>query len=113
MKKYNMTKNLEETVQAFLEKYNLLSSQNAFVVAFSGGADSLCLIDILFKISKKYGFKLIGAHLNHNWRGEESRREAEKAKQYCDERNINFYSETLPVDIPHTELEARNRRYDL
>ncbi|EKE02591.1 MAG: hypothetical protein ACD_20C00357G0014 [uncultured bacterium] len=107
-----MIKEIEEKIQNFLEKYNLLNPENTLLVAFSGGIDSLCLIDVLFKLSKQYNFQLIAAHLNHNWRGLESSMEEERAKEYSIARNITFYSETLPENLPHTELEARNQRYE-
>jgi len=65
----------------------------------------------LFKLSQESGFKLVAGHLNHNWRGKESLKEELNAKQFCLERNIEFYSETLPENLPHTEEEARNQRY--
>jgi len=103
---------IKQKVREFLEKHNILNSNSSLLVAFSGGIDSLCLIDVLYDLSKGYKFKLAAAHLNHNWRGEESKREENKAREYCESRNIAFYSETLPENLPHTELEARNQRYE-
>ncbi len=99
-------------VTDFLKKYGLLDENNRLLAAFSGGPDSLCLLDVLYNVNKSHNFKLAAAHLNHNWRGEESRQEAEKAKNYCKERQIDFYTETLPAELPQTEEEARNRRYE-
>jgi len=103
---------IKQKVCEFLEKYNLLNSNSSLLVAFSGGVDSLCLLDVLYDLSKDYNFKLAAAHLNHNWRAEESKREEEKAREYCHSKNIAFYSETLSENLPHTELEARNQRYE-
>ena len=98
-------------VEKFLKNYNLLEPKNILLVGFSGGVDSLCLLDILFKLSQEYKFSLVAAHLNHNWRGIESKIEEDNARAYCEARNITFYSEILPKTLPHTELEARNQRY--
>ncbi len=38
----------------------------------SGGADSLCLLDVLFLLSKKYDFTLHVAHVNYHLRGRAS-----------------------------------------
>lgn len=103
---------VKEKIKGFLEKYNLLNSKNSLLVAFSGGVDSLCLLDAVYELAQEYNFQLTAAHLNHNWRGDESKREEEKAREYCESRNIAFYTETLPSDLPHTELEARNQRYE-
>jgi len=107
-----MDREIKEKILRFLEKHNLNDSKNVLLVAFSGGIDSLCMIDVLLKLSKQYNFQLIAGHLNHNWRGLESKLEEERAKEYCIARNITFYSETLPEDLPHTELMARNQRYE-
>lgn len=100
-----------KNIKDFLKRHALLSSNNTLLVAFSGGIDSLSMLDALYKISKEHGFKLVAAHLNHNWRGLESKLEADRAEEYCLVRNIEFYLKTLPEDLPKTELEARNQRY--
>ena len=101
---------LKNTVKLFLDKYNLLNTKNNIIVAFSGGYDSMCLLDIMIKLKKDYDFNLIAIHLNHNWRGEESDAEERNCKEFCD--TITFYSEKLSQDIPHTETAAREYRYD-
>lgn len=101
---------LIRTVELFLEKYNLLKPKNNIIVAFSGGYDSMCLLDIMKHIAPKYDLNLYAIHLNHNWRGEESDREEEICRKFTSD--INFYSEKLPSDIPHTETAARDARYE-
>ena len=96
-----------ENVISFLEKY-ILSDERPILVAFSGGFDSMCLLHILVSNGQK---NVIAIHLNHNWRGEESKREEENCKKFCDNFGIKFYSETLPDDTPKTENEGRKARY--
>ena len=98
-----------DTVELFLEKYGLLKPKNNIIVAFSGGYDSMCLLDILKSVSCKYDLNLIAVHLNHNWRGTESDIEEINCKNFC--KDICFYSEKLPAGIPHTETAAREERY--
>lgn len=101
-----------ETVEKFLKKYNLLTSDKTYLVGFSGGCDSLCLLDILNLLSKKYSLRLIALHLNHNWRAEESMRDEQNCKKFCEENTIEYISETLSEDIPRNENSARQSRYD-
>lgn len=103
---------VEEKILKFLEQHDLLQASNTFIVGFSGGYDSLCLLDVLHNLSLKYGFKLVACHLNHNWRGNESSQEQETACKYCSDKNIEFYTKILSSDLPKTELEARNQRYE-
>ena len=67
-----------EQIKQFLLEYDL--RDKTIVVGFSGGYDSMCLIDILSKIRQDEAFfelNIIAAHFNHNWRGNESLREQE------------------------------------
>ena len=67
---------IKERIQNFIKKYDL---SGTFIVAFSGGYDSMCLLDILSKISDD----IVAVHLNHNWRGEESLKEAENCENFA------------------------------
>jgi len=99
-------------VKSFLKKYELLDAEKTFVIGFSGGYDSMCMLDVLNRISQKIPFKLIALHLNHNWRGMESKIEQENCENYCRNNNIEFYSEILPDNVPKTETVAREKRQE-
>lgn len=99
-------------VRSFLKKHNLLNSDKTFIVGFSGGYDSMCMLDILHRLSEKEGFKLAALHLNHNWRGRESEIEQENCENYCKEKNIKLYTEILPDNVPKTETAAREKRQE-
>lgn len=98
------------TVKNFLEKYNLADNKKTFVIGFSGGFDSCVMLDILFNLQKEFNFKLCAAHLNHGWR-KESDSEEIVCKEFCYQRNIDFYTEKLDTSIPKTETAARTERY--
>ena len=97
-----------DTVKSFLEKYSLLQPDIKLFLAFSGGYDSLCQLDIL----KKLNANVTAIHLNHNWRGAESLCDENNCREFCKKNNIDFYCEMLPDNIPKTETAARNARYD-
>ena len=97
----------------FLKKYEL--QDKTVIVGFSGGFDSMCLLDILSKIVKTQDFKnmhVIAAHFNHNWRGEESLREQEICKIFASSRGFEFVTKTASKDIKKTENDARIARYE-
>lgn len=98
-------------VNTYLQLNKLICKHDVFVVGFSGGADSVCLLNAMVALSKEYGFKVVAAHLNHGWRNE-SDGEQKFAEDFCKSRGIEFYTEKLPSDIPYTELAARNCRYE-
>ena len=99
---------ISEKVRDFLESYSLTDSKFPILIAFSGGFDSMCLLDIVSKLRSN----VIAIHLNHCWRGEESDREEENCRQFCAEQQIEFYSERLPSDVKKTETAAREARYE-
>lgn len=99
-----------DKVLKFTDDYSL--NNKTVVVAFSGGYDSMCLLDILNNISEIKHIKLIAAHYNHNWRGEESEREQNHCREFCQAKGIEYYTETAPSDVKKTEAVARDLRYD-
>lgn len=100
-----------EIVKKFLEEYNLTEQKNTFLVGFSGGCDSLSLLDILNKLSKKYGFKVVALHLNHNWRGKESEQDEINCRKFCEKNSIEYVSEILVKGALKSENTAREARY--
>ena len=103
---------MKETVRNILKKYVNISCETTFIVGFSGGWDSMCLLDIMNKLSKEYGFLLVAAHLNHNWRGKESELEKERCLAFCEDNDITFISDTLAEGVKASEVVAREMRYD-
>ena len=101
--------NICQTIKNFLSEYRIDNSDNVYLVAFSGGYDSMCLLDSLKKVCPDN--KIVAIHLNHNWRGEESDREEQNCKDFCKKIGVDFYSEKLTSDIPKTETAARDVRY--
>lgn len=99
---------IQKKIKSFLGKYELDKPELVYLVAFSGGYDSMCLLHALKNVTEK---KIIAIHLNHNWRGAESDNEEKNCKKFCDLIGVEFYSETLGDDIAHTETAAREARY--
>ncbi|MBD5403325.1 tRNA lysidine(34) synthetase TilS [bacterium] len=99
---------IQKTIKSFLEKFEIDKQDLVYLVAFSGGFDSMCLLDCLKKLTTN---KIVAIHLNHNWRGEESKNEELNCKNFCSSIGVEFYSETLDENVPHTETAARDARY--
>ena len=97
----------------FLEKYSL--QDKTIIVGFSGGFDSMCLLDVLSKIKNLPGFidlNVVAAHYNHNWRGEEALREQEVCRIFASAKGMEFYTQTASKNIKKTENDARIARYE-
>ena len=100
---------IESQLLNFIKSYNL--ENKTIIIGFSGGFDSMCLIHALNKIKEKCKITLIGAHFNHNWRGETAKQEQARCKEFCRGLGIEFYTETAPDDTKHNETIAREQRY--
>ncbi|MBR1461011.1 tRNA lysidine(34) synthetase TilS [bacterium] len=101
---------IHQIIKSFLVDYNLNNPDLVYLVAFSGGYDSMCLLDSLKKVCPDN--KIIALHLNHNWRGEESDSEEQNCADFCKKIGVEFYSEKLSSDVPKNETAARDARYE-
>ncbi|HJV47548.1 MAG TPA: tRNA lysidine(34) synthetase TilS [Bacillota bacterium] len=72
----------------WIHKQQLFSSGDRILVGVSGGVDSLALLDSLHALSKEGGWEIFAAHLNHQFRGEESKGDAQFVRDFCAIRNI-------------------------
>ena len=87
------------------------------LLALSGGADSRFLLDRLAKGSRRYGFSLLLAHVNHGIRGANADRDAEFCRALAEQYDLPI--EVLSVNVPSLakahgrgiEEEAREVRY--
>ena len=69
---------IRETIKSFLQKHDLDKPDLVYLAAFSGGYDSMCLLDALHHTVKN---KIVAIHINHKWRGEESDNEEINCKR--------------------------------
>ncbi|HBM98248.1 MAG TPA: tRNA lysidine(34) synthetase TilS [Ruminococcus sp.] len=108
---------MNNLVLAAIEKYNMISTGDRVVVALSGGADSVSLLDALCSLKEKYNLTIYAAHLNHNLRGEEAERDENFCKILCKNYEVELFIKSIDI---HTlaneqkiseELCGRNERY--
>ena len=66
-------------IDAYIKKYKLLNANNLYLVALSGGADSVALLLLL----KEHGFNVHAAHCNFHLRGAESDRDEAFCVELC------------------------------
>ena len=61
------------------------------LVGLSGGADSIALLHVLCTLSKKYGFTVSAAHVNHCLRGVSADRDEEFSRTAAERSGVPFY----------------------
>lgn len=100
-------------VKDYIKQHNLLNSNDLYIVALSGGADSVALLLFLDEM----GYQVHAAHCNFHLRGAESDRDEAFCESLCLQKNIPFhrihfdtltYAETHHVSV---EMAARELRY--
>ncbi|MCL0041226.1 tRNA lysidine(34) synthetase TilS [Dehalococcoidia bacterium] len=118
-----IAKQLPRRVERFFAetpRYGLLAGSGRvgkLVVGVSGGADSVCLLHVLYQLRDKLGLDLHVAHLNHQLRGAEADADAEYVSSLARRLGIAATIETRDVkayqSATRSSLEeaAREVRY--
>lgn len=95
-------------IENFINEYHLFKKNEYIICATSGGVDSVCLVDILYKL----GFKVVLAHVNHHKRFE-SQTEQIAMENWA--KNLKIPFELLNFYDEHKNNfhdEAHKARYD-
>jgi tRNA(ile)-lysidine synthetase len=58
-----------------ISQFNMIKKGDNIVIGVSGGADSVCLLDVLNSLKDDFMLNLTIVHINHNIRGEEADRD--------------------------------------
>ncbi|MGQ9704895.1 MAG: tRNA lysidine(34) synthetase TilS [Actinomycetota bacterium] len=104
-----------QRVREALRRFNMLAPGDLVVVAVSGGADSLVLLDVLVQVSHMEGITLRIFHVDHGLRPG-SHREAEYVEEVARSYGLPFRSVRVEVESPRPggpspEEAAREARY--
>jgi tRNA(Ile)-lysidine synthase len=103
-------------VLATIERFGMFQTSQRVGVAVSGGADSVCLLHVLFELAPRWNLHLHVLHLDHQLRGEESRGDARFVEQLAAQLGLPFSQERVDVSgrarehSENLEQAARNER---
>lgn len=98
---------------AVLRRYQMVDAGDHVICAVSGGADSVALLFAMYLMKEKLGIRLSAAHFNHKLRGEESDRDEQFVRDFCDRYDIPLLVGSGEVKAGKKGLEAaaRDARY--
>lgn len=105
---------MQQKIQNYIQKHQLLNAQQPIIVGVSGGADSVVLLDVLLSL----GYNCVLAHCNFHLRMDESMRDENFVRKLAKQLNIKAYF----IDFKTTnyaseqrisiEMAARDLRYN-
>ena len=104
-------------VRHFAHHHHLFTPGGKYIIALSGGADSVSLLLVLKHLESEFGITLEAAHCNFHLRGDESLRDEEFCKQLCRRLHVPLhlvhFDTHAYADLHHVSIEmaARDLRY--
>lgn len=98
--------NIQSNVASALEPFG------SALVAVSGGADSVCLLDVVDTLRRERDLRIVVAHVNHGLRNT-AERDEKFVRELCASREIALVVHKIQSDIPTSNIEdwARRIRY--
>jgi len=103
----------EERIERFVRTNQLLNAQDTYLVALSGGADSVSLLTALLRL----GYHVDAVHCHFHLRGDEADRDERFCMALCEKRNVRLHRahfDTITYAQLHKqsiETAARELRY--
>ena len=105
----------EKKVLSTILEYQMINEGDSIIVAVSGGADSVCLLKILYTLSKYLNISLTVAHFNHGLRPKEDEKETEFVAKLAKKLNLalicNISKNITKIHGSSIEEKAREMRY--
>ena len=105
----------EKKVLSTILGYRMINRGERIIVAVSGGADSVCLLKILYALKKYLNIRLTVAHFNHGLRPKEDEKETEFVAKLAKRLNLALICDTSNniTKVPGSSIEekAREMRY--
>ena len=108
-----MLSSFSHRIKLFIDRNLLLKPEGFYLVALSGGCDSVALLRVMIEL----GYHIAVIHCNFQLRGEESERDEHFCEELCNSQKVPFhrvhfdtreYAELHHISI---EMAARELRY--
>jgi tRNA(Ile)-lysidine synthase len=105
---YEILKKIGQTISS----HKMIDTGERIVVAVSGGADSVCLLDALYELKNEFEMDLVVAHFDHGLRPGDDEEETRFVKSLAQGYGLHFVtkSATGSLGSKHRFSEDRARR---
>ena len=110
-----------QQVYAYIHEQQMIGPGDTVFAGVSGGADSMCLLEVLFAYQKEVDFNLRVIHVEHGIRGADSVADAQYVQAYCLKKGIPCevvtvdalsYSKNCGCSVEEAARELRYRAFE-
>ncbi|MDI9241982.1 tRNA lysidine(34) synthetase TilS [Fusibacillus kribbianus] len=107
-----------QKVLDIIKQEELIQAGETVAVGVSGGADSICLLSVLWELKERLDIRVAAVHVHHGIRGAEADRDEAFVRRFCQERDVPLlvYHRQVPklaAELGLSEEEAgRMARYE-
>lgn len=88
---------VQKTFLETVSKYRLIGKNDRVLVGFSGGPDSVCLLELILSCFGNKGVETVACHVNHMLRGAESDRDEKFTREFCGKKGVRYISRGVDV----------------
>lgn len=87
-----------QKVITYINEYEMIQRGDKIIIGVSGGADSMCLLFMLWQLQSQYDHTLHVVHVEHGLRGESALEDCRYVEEFCGKLGISYRSFHVDVD---------------
>ena len=104
---------VQKKMEEFIRREQLLEMGDRVVLGVSGGADSVCMMELFAAIREAWQLELLVVHVHHGLRGVEADRDASFVQAEAEKLGIDCVVERREVRRLSLEEAGRDVRYEI
>ena len=97
--------NMMKKVLNFVKKNRIFEYGDRVILGVSGGADSVCMLHLLYSLQEELGITLYVVHVNHGIRKEEAERDAEFVRRISERLGLPY--QVFHLNVPGIAREKK------
>ena len=79
---------MKQKILRTIKEHDLLKEEMHIVLGLSGGPDSVCLFDVLHRLSEEMKWTLHAVHVNHMFRPGDAEKDQLFVENLCENRGV-------------------------
>ena len=96
---------MQKQTEIYMKQNHMTGSGDGVLVGLSGGADSVGLLLVLWKLRETFQISLRALHVHHGLRGAEADRDAAFSRMLCERLEVPFYE--FRIDAAKEALDRK------